>query len=444
MKDKIVGDKHVTRIIVDTALNQGEAEYLNYGDVAMLQVAVKRLLGLFPRADIEVITESGENLSKYCPGAQPLSRRGRNIWVGDSFLFGRFRDLLPSGMAGRLDDLTGIMERRLPGVLRVLAALRLSIRDDEKFKRDLMKFLYAMERADLVLISGAGGFADSTVKYWDNQILGLLRTALRRGIPAVMMGQGMGPLHDQTALSRMRDILPCLDLITLRGTRGGEELISELGVAPERVMNTGDEAIELAYEARTEKMGNGLGINLRVASYAGVDNNLIETLAPVLQEFARRHQAPMVPVPIALHQWAGDHDTIRKLMAGYDDRSDGGASLSSPLEVIRNAGLCRIVVTGAYHAAVFALAQGIPVVCLAKSPYYVAKFLGLEDSFGGGCETIMLDDSDVPGKLTTAMEHAWSSAPDVRKPLLHAAVRQIEASMIAYERVRELVLYAKK
>lgn len=439
-----MGDEHVTRIIVDTALNQGEAEYLNYGDVAMLQVAVRRLLGLFPQADIEVITESGENLSKYCPGAQALNRRGRNIWVGDSFLCGRFRDLLTSGMAARLEDLTGFMERRMPVPLRVLAALRLSIRDDEKFKSDLMSFLRALERADLVMISGAGGFADSTVKYWDKQILGLLRTAIRRGIPAVMMGQGMGPIHDQVALSRMRDILPCLDLITLRGTRGGEELVSELGVAPDRVMNTGDEAIELAYEARTEMMGNGLGINLRVASYAGVDNDLIETLAPVLHEFARRHLAPMVPVPIALHQWAGDHNTIRKLMAGYDDRSDGGASLGSPLEVIRNAGLCRIVVTGAYHAAVFALAQGIPVVCLAKSPYYVAKFLGLEDSFGCGCETILLDDPDVPRKLTTAMEHAWASAPDVRKPLRQAAVRQIEASMIAYERVRDLVLHARK
>lgn len=442
--DEDIGIEHVMRIIVDTALNQGEAEYLNYGDVAMLQVAVRRLLRLFPQADVEVITESAENLKKYCPGAIPLNRRGRNIWVGDSFALGRFREMLPPRMAAWLDDLTGLMERRTPVTLRVLVALRLCIRDDEEFKSDLMAFLRAVERAELVLVSGAGGFADSTVNYWDKQILGLLRMALRRGIPAVMVGQGMGPIHDQVALSRMKGILPSVDLITLRGTRGGDELIEALGVAPDRVMNTGDEAIELAYEARTETSGNGLGINLRVAPYAGVGDDLIGTIAPVLHDFARRHQAPMVPVPIALHQWAGDHETIRKIMAGYDDRSDGGASLGSPLEVIRNAGQCRIVVTGAYHAAVFALAQGIPVVCLAKSPYYVAKFLGLEDSFGGGCETIMLDDPDVSRKLATAMEHAWATADDVRTPLRQAAMRQIAASMSAYERIRDIVLHARR
>lgn len=430
--------KQNMRIVLDTALNPGEAEYKNFGDVAMLQVAVRRLIELFPAASIEVLTESPENLKKYCPGAVPLPRIGRNLWVGESFLFGRFRTYFPFPLKTWLDRTAVILESRYPAFLRRAVSLRLSIRDDENIKGDLLTFLKAMESADLLLICGAGGFADGT-RRWDMPILGVLHTAIRRGILAVMMGQGMGPLNDSEVLSRMRSVFPSLKLITLRGGRGGRHLIESLGVSPERILTTGDEAIDLVYESRAEEPGNGLGVNLRVAPYAGVGKDMIEKLRPVLQDFARRHHAPMVPLPIAFHRLASDHETIRQLVTGFNDFSDGGASLDTPLDVIRQAGQCRIVVTGAYHAAVFALAQGIPVVCLAMSPYYAAKFLGLEDQFGTGCETVFLDDPDATGRLHAAMERAWKSVETVRQPLLQAALRQLESSRNAYLRVRDFM-----
>ena len=100
-----------------------------------------------------------------------------------------------------------------------------------------------------------------------------------------------------------------------------------------------------------------------------------------------------------------------------------------------------MVVTGAYHAAVFALAQGIPVVCLTNSPYYLAKFQGLEDLFGLGCTIVMLSEPDLPGKLDTALERTWNSAEAVRLPLLDSALHQIEGSRGAYQRVNSLLSY---
>ena len=236
-------------------------------------------------------------------------------------------------------------------------------------------------------------------------------------------------------------VVPCpaVNLITLRGSRGGMELLESLGVPTSGVLTTGDEAIELAYEAKSEEFGTGLGVNLRVASYSNVGKGFIDQLRPVLQGFARRHFAPMVSVPIAFHQWAADHLTIRQLLEGFENHDGEGLNLDTPLKVIEQTGRCRIVVTGAYHAAVFALAQGIPVVCLANSDYYITKFLGLEDQFGVGCETIRLNDPDVCGKLTAAMERAWQSAETMRRPILQAALRQIELSRGAYERVKNLV-----
>jgi colanic acid/amylovoran biosynthesis protein len=254
-----------------------------------------------------------------------------------------------------------------------------------------------------------------------------------------MFGQGMGPLNDPIVLSRARDVLPGVTLITLRGGRGGLPLLESIGIIPARVLTTGDEAIELAYAARVKEPGSAVGINLRIASYSDVKTDAIEKVGSVLQEFARRHKAPLLPIPIAFHEYALDQETIQRLLAGFDDKSDGGLPLDTPLSLIRQTARCKIVVTGAYHAAVFALAQGIPVVCLSNSPYYLAKFQGLEDLFGVGCVTVMLGEPDMPGKLAAAIESTWNSAETVRLPLLQSALRQVEGSRGAYQRVKDLL-----
>jgi polysaccharide pyruvyl transferase WcaK-like protein len=149
-------------------------------------------------------------------------------------------------------------------------------------------------------------------------------------------------------------------------------------------------------------------------------------------------------VPIAFHAWASDHVTITKLLEGFDDDSDGGIQLDTPAKVIRQIARCRILVTGAYHAAVFALSQGVPVVGLSSSDVYTAKFLGLEDQFGVGCETVFLGASDASQRLEAAVESAWQSAERVQLPLQEAARSQIALSQEAYERVyREVAFDAK-
>ena len=430
------------RIVVETALNRGAAEYLNLGDVSMLQVAVRRLQRLWPSASISVLTDSGDGLKRYCPGAKPLSRTGRDRWIGDSFAFGGLHKYLPRKAASALRTATDALERNLPRFLRALVGLRLRVRDSEHIRGDVAEFLGAMEGADLFVVCGAGGFTDSC-REWNLTTLGTLETALRRHIPVAMFGQGMGPLSDAHVLSRAKDVLPAVGLITLRGGRGGQALAESLGVAPSRAQITGDEAVELAYEARPAKVGHALGVNLRVASYADVNEDVCDRLRPVLQDFARGRDAPMLPVPIAFHAHASDHLAIRRILAGYDDQSDGGLSLDTPLKVIEQVGRCRVVVTGAYHAAVFSLAQGIPVVCLAGSADYMAKFLGLQDLFGQGCETLLLDDPMFTRKLEAALENAWRTAEEVRLPLQRAAARQIELSWHAYERVRHLVDWSR-
>ncbi len=180
-------------------------------------------------------------------------------------------------------------------------------------------------------------------------------------------------------------------------------------------------------------------MNLRVASYSGVGEGATKVVGSVLREFASRHHAGLLPIPIAVHDYADDRKTIRQLLTGFDDESDGGSTLDTPQKLMEQTARCRIVVTGAYHAAVFALAQGIPVVCLSNSSYYLAKFEGLENLFDVGCTTITLDDPELSNKLTSAIEKAWNSVDHVRLPLLCSAAAQIEKGRSAYRHVRSLL-----
>ena len=425
------------RIIVATACNTGAAEYQNMGDVAMLQVAVARLLNLWPDARIEVLTDSPSNLARYCPRATHLSRAGCMCWVGDRVLLGQYHRFLPKAVSLRLSNLKRSFGLRWPSLLELLIRLRLTVRDRNDQSNDLKEFRGALKESDLVVVCGSGGFADSC-REWNLSILGTMETAIRCGIPVVMLGQGMGPLNDPLVLSRSRDVLPNVTLITLRGTRGGQALLEAIGT-PAEVRTTGDEAIELAYSSRSEEGGIAVGVNLRVASYADVKSDTTELVGSVLQEFARRNQTTLLPIPIAFHEYAQDHEAIGQLLAGFDDESDGGLLLDTPMKIIKQTARCKIVVTGAYHAAVFALAQGIPSVCLSNSPYYLAKFKGLEDLFGSGCTVLALSDPDFPEKLALAIDKMWNLADAVRAPLLQSAARQIEASREAYQLVKNLV-----
>jgi colanic acid/amylovoran biosynthesis protein len=127
-------------------------------------------------------------------------------------------------------------------------------------------------------------------------------------------------------------------------------------------------------------------------------------------------------------------------MKGYNHiiEADWGR-FAAPLETIKKTGHCRLVVTATFHAAVFALAQGIPVVALANSTMYEGKLLGLADEFGSGCKVVLLDDEQLKEKLTNAIDTTWQSAEQVRPQLLQAAIRQIETGQAAYQRIFELV-----
>jgi polysaccharide pyruvyl transferase WcaK-like protein len=243
--------------------------------------------------------------------------------------------------------------------------------------------------------------------------------------------------------AKARAILPAVNLITLREQRSGVSLLQTLGVSNARMTVTGDDAIELAYGARREELGQGIGINLRVANYAKIDPDIVDMVKSTVQVLAQQLGAPLLPIPIDQATYEGKIDSdcasIRKLLAGFDDASDGGKDLKTPLSVINQVGKCRVVVTGSYHAGVFALSQGIPIVGLAKSQYYAGKFLGLAGQFKSGCQVILLDSRSSQQQLADAIKTAWSATEEIRPTLLLQAQKQIQMGQQAYQQLPKLI-----
>jgi polysaccharide pyruvyl transferase WcaK-like protein len=436
-------DLAVKRIIIDTGLGKGIEEYGNMGDVSMLQVAVERLHKLFPEACLDVLTDSAENLVRFCPGARPLDNRGRAAWFANGVLLGRYGHLAPKEIVDLLVRFKRGVRSRCPNLLSAVLIRRLKRRKRPNDAKAIVTFRRALQSADLLLVCGAGGFYDGC-QAWNLDVLELLEAGIQRNVPVVMLGQGFGPITDPSVLKRAAQVLPRVNFITLRGNRGSLAILRSLGIAESKVETTGDEALELAYEARSEERGQGLGINIRFLASAWTNDDDVATIRPILHDFARRHSAPLIPLPIAIQIYTRDDLAIKQVLNGFDEQSDGGRTLDTPLKVIKQAALCRVVVTGAYHAAVFALAQGIPVVGLAKSGYFSSKFLGLEDQFGDGCQTILLNEPAWPERLRSAIERAWQNADKLREPLQATAVRQIELSRRSYERVKDLVAGSTK
>lgn len=412
------------RIVIDP----GTPSCRNMGDVAMLQVAVARLREAWPDDAVSVLTTDGARLARYCPGAIPVPEAGRRAWCADQHT--TTSDLLHPHAAG--PSLKGRLRRVMRRIFQEGPADGPAPRPYAAIRA----FLQFMREAELHVVCGQATLTDCDPAH-AVRLLDTVALSLKRNVPVVMMGQGIGPLSDPGLLQRAREVLPRLRLIAIREERGARALLRSIGVRPERIMLTGDDAVEPAWRARPDRLGDGLGIHLRVAPLALASGATVTAIGELLRTASRELGAPLVPLPISHHINGGAYDpeVLEKVLLDQSRYLDGGAAIDTPARVIAAAGTCRVVVTCGYHPAAFALSQGIPTVCLGRSAYYFLKFRGLRDLFGPGCVVLDLEAADFPAQLASSIRDAWARAEKLREPLLAAAFRQVRQGRAAYARV---------
>lgn len=403
------------RILVD----QSGYDLLNIGDVAMLQSCVIRLRQLWPGAEIMVIAHAPERLVSCCPGTSAIGRAYADL-PGIR--------LLPQGPRLISEQAWKIsapyFSRRFPGACHRSGQPRTAIQ--------------GVRVADLVVASG-GGYVTDTWWWHAAGVLSLLSLAQRLGKPTAMFGQGIGPIGRRALRAQARRVLPRLAALGLREHRIGRDLALSLGARPGAVTVTGDDALELIYGASVPD-GQALGVSIRVSGYAGVDPAGTAVLGDLLLQAARTLQAPIVALPVSRYAADADLRAIGALLRSGHSRADIVLrDLTTPQALVTAAAGCRAIVTGSYHAAVFGLAQGVPVVCLTKSSYYDAKFAGLRALFPSACFVVSLEQPDMAARLRSTIEEAWHLPSPAREAARGAAARQRSAGREAYARFRDAV-----
>jgi polysaccharide pyruvyl transferase WcaK-like protein len=407
------------RILVD----ESAYDLLNIGDVAMLQACVVRLRQLWPGAEIMVIAHAPERLISCCPGTLPIGRTHADLPIMRP---------LPMGVRLACEQAWKVAAPYTSHRLRgssLLAQPRTAIQ--------------AVRAADLVVASG-GGYVTDTWWWHAAGVLSLLSLAQRLGKPTAMFGQGIGPMGRRALRAQARGVLPKLAVLGLREDRIGRDLALSLGVPTGAVTVTGDDALELITGSSVAD-GHALGVNIRASGYANIDPACLTLVGDLLLQAAKALEAPVVALPVSRYPADADLGAIRALLRPRHGGPGHGRpgvvlrDLATPQDLITAAAGCRAIVTGSYHAAVFGLAQGVPAVCLTKSPYYDAKFAGLRALFPSACFVVSLARPDIAAPLRGAIEQAWHLPNPAREAARDAAARQRRAGRRAYAQFREAV-----
>jgi polysaccharide pyruvyl transferase WcaK-like protein len=406
---------------------------MNAGDTAMTQIAMDRLCRMWPDACMHVFTNHPDLLPHYSPRVSPLANTGRLRWLSDNPTSSRFalwqRELVKFWNRAR--------SVHHPSTAGFLRRSRHSFRHNPQDQGSVEQFLAVMRKADLFVVAGMGGLTSAFPEY-AVMILGTLALAHAYKVPTVLFGQGLGPF-DQRLEKHARRVLRRVNYIALREGRHGPALLRTWNIPDKRWTVTGDDAVELGIQYRQEQAGRAIGINVRVSDYSAVSKDAVTDLRGPLQQAAASLGAPFRAVPISLLPDEDDTQQIEDLLQGYNAVERPVVGVDTPRRVAEEIRHCRIVITGSYHAGVFALAQGIPVIGLVANDYYQWKFEGLAHQFGDGCCIVRLGMSTTPATLHGMICHLWKAAPILRAALLASGDRQQHASRTAYEHVFSLI-----
>ncbi len=197
---------------------------------------------------------------------------------------------------------------------------------------------------------------------------------------------------------------------------------------------TGDDALELADPTApvTEPL---IGVNLRVTAYAGVTDASAAVVGRTLRECARRHDAGLLGLPVSLAPGAADADAVRRSLEAERPASRLVVpDIHTAADLSAAAGRCRVVVSGSYHAAVFALGRGVPTVALSGSAYYDAKLGDLAALFPHLSWLVPLGRDDTADLLAAAVAAAWDVGDEVRADARDRAAHQVRLGRELYAR----------
>jgi colanic acid/amylovoran biosynthesis protein len=402
----------------------GTYDLANLGDFAMLQVAVDRLGRLLPSPEFHILSYDSPVMSEAFPAARVIPAHGRDLWL-DARVFPRWFARGPAAA----------WRRRNPAAFRRLWTLKAGVLRGRYLMA--LDFLKALDRVHVLVMTGCGLIADP-FRAGALRALDTLALAGERGIPIVLLSQGIGPLEEPALRQRAAAVLPRAALVGVREDQFSPRLLRDLGVDSDRIVVTGDDGLALAVPEPLVTTRRCIGVNVRVASYSGINPATVEMIRQSLTSTAQELQAELLGLPIAIGDYDSDVAALARLLEPLTQPARQSAC-RTPVDCVRRASQCRTVVAGSYHAGVFALAQGVPVVGLAATTYYRQKFEGLAAFFGDGCCILSPGQPDFSGQLGAAVARFWRNSENLRPSLRARAAELVARAEGLYRRIPAVV-----
>ena len=289
----------------------------------------------------------------------------------------------------------------------------------------LAALLREVRRCSILMIGGGGNLTSTCAPLLRLRSL-LAGCAQANGIPVVVTGQQVGPALTPTDEALLRRWLPRCALVGVRDRLSFGKAL-ELGVPPDRLVLSGDDALDLEAEAYPLP-GRCAG---RVRPLIGLS---LHNPAP-----AAGRQAVLAGMVACLAPWLAaveaDILMLPHLRAAVPHRCDvrfarDFAALSGLGERIRivDDAACRDVhikyltsqldflVTTRFHGAVFALSSSVPVVSFHTDAYSRSKMDGLFDYFGA---EVRSSQWGMP-EARLRVEACWEQRPQQRARLHEA------------------------
>lgn len=373
----------------------------------MLDVALARLDEMFPNSCIMVVTSRPHMVQKFWPSVKSVQGRKKPSYIERIVKRG-----LPPKAKHWVHNWKGPAANQLNKDL-----------EDE------------IDAANAVVLSGGGYLTDIFPEKLE-ATLRLIDRATQLEKPIALFGQGIGPFECKTSRDRLRQALSNACVLGLREGIYSPIECNECGNLPGLYQVTGDDALVLGqWFGKNAPAGDRVGINVRTTAYAG--------LGP--QEFAELKHA-VEKIDSVARSWSGVE--IRVSHAQPDRQAIEQIGLSATrvsfltgnyqlLDILNHIASCRVVIAGSYHAAVFALSIGTPVVAFFASQYYQRKFEGLRGQFPEGIEVVNLRRSDAGSMLVDGFEKLWSQADELRNRIGERRDSQVECSAKLYRSLRE-------
>jgi polysaccharide pyruvyl transferase WcaK-like protein len=387
----------------------------------MLAATILVLKRAWPEAPIGVVTGSRTRLSLLGLSVTPLRPGGTHST--------RLPRAVPAVPRGVLDTWWSLAQRRV----RVYGAAHAL---GELVPRRGARF--APEGGPELTIAVGGGYVCDMDEQRAIDVLELLADASRSGGVTAMCSQGVGPISSELLSEWVSKVVPEVDLVMLRERVTGRPLLERLGMPPERIVVPGDDAILLSRPPLPAADRRPIGVSLRDAPYLALHGSEDE-IGRGIALAAARLRAPLRPVTSC--EWADEDRSVNRRVAQSSPvaepdirRSAGPADFADALR------RCGVVVTSLYHAAVFAISQGVPAVCLATSGYPMSKYEGLADLYGGlGLTVIDVSHGADATRIAEAIETAWETSDGLPAELA-TRTEVIQAAILAeYQRLTEVV-----